>query len=348
MKKPLLGGSRRKKRKIYLLHAEEELLNETVSTRSLSLSELRDMRKDFSRHPGEHIISWLLRCWDNGASSLELEGREARQLGSISREGSIDKAVGKGTQALSLWRQLLSGVKERYPFKEDVMCHPGKWATMERGIQYLRELAVLEIIYDDLDNDQLPKDPDEVRCTRQMWRKFVRSAPSSYANSLAVMTWKDGEEETVDELAGRLRQYEESLSSSLRACVSAVEKLSQEFQQFKADMSHSPPVRANISAIRSKRFPAQERWYTRRGTLWFTLRDQGEDMREWDGKPTSALEARVRELRGKTIANRSSPRKIVAPVSNRQSRRNSFSSDPLEGTSHAYLKEMNNEYCGQD
>ena len=69
---------------------------------------------------------------------MEVEGREAKQLGSLSREGGIDKAIGKKTQALSLWRRLLSGVRERYPFKEDVVCHPGKWTTMERGIQYLK------------------------------------------------------------------------------------------------------------------------------------------------------------------------------------------------------------------
>ena len=53
------------------------------------------MWKDFSRHPGEHIATWLLRCWDNGASSLELEGKEAKQLGSLARDGGIDKAIGK-------------------------------------------------------------------------------------------------------------------------------------------------------------------------------------------------------------------------------------------------------------
>ncbi|GAB0207174.1 hypothetical protein GRJ2_003183000 [Grus japonensis] len=142
---------------------EEEPEPEGI-TRSLSLSELRDIRKDFSRLPGEHIITWLLRCWDNGASSLELEGREAKQLGSLSREGGIDKAIGKKAQALSLWRRLLSSVRERYPFSEDVVCRPGKWTTMERGIQYLRELAVREMVYYDLDNAQLPTDPDEVQC----------------------------------------------------------------------------------------------------------------------------------------------------------------------------------------
>ncbi|GAB0208777.1 hypothetical protein GRJ2_003343400 [Grus japonensis] len=192
------------------------------------------MWKDFSRLPGEHIITWLLRCWDNGASSLELEGREAKQLGSLSREGGIDKAIGKKAQAFSLWRQLLSSVRERYPFREDVVCHPGKWTTMERGIQYLRELAVREMVYYDPDNVQLPTDPDEVQCTRPTWRKFVQSAPLPYANSLAVMDWKSEEAPTVDEVAGRIQQYEESLSSSL---VSAMEKLSQDIQQLKEDIS---------------------------------------------------------------------------------------------------------------
>ncbi|KAK4830950.1 hypothetical protein QYF61_014409 [Mycteria americana] len=172
------------------------------------------------------------------------------------------------------------------------------------------------------------------------------------------MTWKDREEQMVDELAGKLRQYKESLSSSLRACVSAVEKLpdmlaeklSREFQQFKEDTSCShllsqmdyqdgsqcglrlvwggeehtaTPVRTSISAIRSQRPSAQERGcsgYTPRATLWFYLRDHGEDMRKWDGKPTSALEARVRELQGKPVTQAGSSRKIAAPVSSGQGR----------------------------
>ncbi|GAB0210356.1 hypothetical protein GRJ2_003501400 [Grus japonensis] len=39
---------------------QEEEPEPEVITRSLSLSELRDMRKDFSHLPGEHIITWLL------------------------------------------------------------------------------------------------------------------------------------------------------------------------------------------------------------------------------------------------------------------------------------------------
>jgi len=286
-----------------------------IITWSLSLGELRDMQKDFSRHPGEHIVTWLLRCWDNGASSLELEGKEAKQLGSLARDGGIDKAIGKKEQVLSLWRRLLSGVRERYINSDDFVCYPDKWTNMERGIQYLRELVVRELVYNEPHDDQLPTDPDEVQCTASMCRKFVRSAPSSYVNSLAVVNWKDKEVSTVDEVAVRLRQYEESVSSSL---VSTVEKLSREVRQIKENISYSPPVWASVSAIWGKGFSAQEteyRGYTPRGTLWFYLCDHGEDMRKWDGKPTSSLEASVRELRGKTITKGDSVRKNAAPVS---------------------------------
>jgi len=64
-------------------------------------------------------------------------------------------------------------------------------------------------------------------------------------------------------------------------------------------MSYSPPVRATVLTIRGKRSSAQEReyrGYTPWGTLWFYLYDNRKDMRKWDGKPTSTLEARVREL----------------------------------------------------
>jgi len=104
---------------------------------------------------------------------------------------------------------------------------------MERGIQYLRKLAVRELVYNDTDYEQLPKDPGEVQCTQHMWRKFVWSAPSSYANSLAVVDWKGKEAPIVDEVADQLRQYYESLSSSL---VSAVEKLAQEVRQIKENI----------------------------------------------------------------------------------------------------------------
>ncbi|KAK4810757.1 hypothetical protein QYF61_007731 [Mycteria americana] len=217
-------------------------------------------------------------------------------------------------------------MKERYRFKEDVVYRSGKWTTMERGIQYLRELAVLEVVYSDLNNEQLSKDP---------W-----PSPGHTTHVAEV----DGDGPTVDEVASQLWEYEESISSSL---LSAVEKLSWEFQRLKEDMSYSPPVETSVSAIRSQRSSAQERGYrgyTPRGTLWFYLHDHGEDMRKWDGKPTSTLEARVHELQGKTITKGGSSRKIAAPVSSgqfpRQSKRADLTPDLNEGAPDTYVQEV--------
>ena len=46
---------------------------------------------------------------------------------------------------------------------------------MEGGIQYLRELAMLNVIYSNLDDNWAYKDLDEV--TWAMWQKFVWTTP---------------------------------------------------------------------------------------------------------------------------------------------------------------------------
>jgi len=60
-------------------------------------------------------------------------------------------------------------------------------------------LAMRELVYYDPDNEQLPTDTDEVQCTQHLWRKFVRSTPSSYASSLAIIDWKGEENHRIIE-----------------------------------------------------------------------------------------------------------------------------------------------------
>jgi len=103
---------------------------------------------------------------------------------------------------LGHWKQLLSAVNNRYLFKEDITCHPGKWTTMERAIQYLREISVQELIYYAMENLQSPIDSGEIQCIWPMWWKSVQHAPSSYINSLAKMGWKAEEVPVVNEVAG--------------------------------------------------------------------------------------------------------------------------------------------------
>ncbi|RMB93680.1 hypothetical protein DUI87_29910 [Hirundo rustica rustica] len=172
-------------------HPAEETEPEII-TRSLSLGELRDLRREFTRQTNESILTWLLRIWDAAANDTILDGSEARQLGSLSRDVVIDQGIGRTQQTLSLWRQLLTSVRDRYLCKEDLQVHQGKWSTMEQGTRCLRELAVLEIIFSE--DERFPKSPDDVQCTSQMWLRFARLGPEMYSRYLAMLQWREGED----------------------------------------------------------------------------------------------------------------------------------------------------------
>ena len=75
-------------------------------------------------------------------------------------------------------------------------------------------------------------------------------------------------------------------------------------------------------------------------------------MRKWDGEPTSALAAWVRELWKDTATRKGVPRRIAAPVSvgqsPRGSRRYSITPDPDKETSASHLEELIDRYSDQD
>ena len=66
----------------------------------------------------------------------------------------------------------------------------------EAGIQYLRELAVVEMLYNDnFDPNDLNDfhDSDNVRCSKIMWRKLTQAAPVMFASTLGAKKKKEGE-----------------------------------------------------------------------------------------------------------------------------------------------------------
>ena len=120
----------------------------TIIDRSFKLSEIRDLRKDFTRQPKENMVTWLLRCWDNGANSAWLDGSEARQLGSISKDSCMDRGIGTCQNwSYTLWKWMLIAVRDRFPFKRDLEPEKKKWTDIEKGIQFLRESALVEMLY---------------------------------------------------------------------------------------------------------------------------------------------------------------------------------------------------------
>ncbi|KAK4806857.1 hypothetical protein QYF61_012578 [Mycteria americana] len=187
-----------------------EIRQEAETTWSMTSSELRDMQKDYSRQRGEQIAAWLLRCWHSGANSQQLEA-PFKCEGRVSIQGRCYELPRK-----------VDYRRRRHPVPE-------------------RELVVLEVIYSDLDNDEVSKDPDYILCTRAMWRKVIQSAPTSYSNRLATMCCPDTP--TVERTCSWLQNFEENLcpSLSLRASALAVRG---------ALRSQSPPA-----PVRGKREP---------------------------------------------------------------------------------------------
>lgn len=127
------------------------------------MTEIHGSRKEFIQHPNKTIVTSLLRCWDNGASGVLLDFNEACQLGSIAWDSTIDRGISRClNRVATLWEWVLLAVKERYPFKDDLEPVMKKWNTVEKGIQYLRETALVEMLYDPMfvsNNPRQDRDP---------------------------------------------------------------------------------------------------------------------------------------------------------------------------------------------
>ncbi|RMB89415.1 hypothetical protein DUI87_34206 [Hirundo rustica rustica] len=228
-------------------------------------------------------------------------------------------------------------VRERFVHRDRMQEHHHRmrWKTLEEGIQQLREVAVLEVLFGR--GGQHDNDPDKVKCTGQMLWNLATLGPSQYATYIATIH-PDTNRETVGSVANKLRNYESIICGPMQAQVSAVAKeLREEIREkmeevtekmeevtgkmeemMRRNSSHVAPVRVTGPRVRGQQPPARERGYTPRADLWYFLRDHGEDMGRWDGKPTSALAARVRELKERNTNRGGSTKMKVASTSHDQ------------------------------
>ena len=121
---------------------------------------------------------------------MPLDGNEARQLGDISRDKSIDRGISRCLDgAATLWEQMLIAVRERYSYKDSLKAVMKTWDAIEKGIQYLREIAVVEMLYDPnfVPNDPHQNhDPEGVRMMPDIWQKLTRTAPERYTPTLVA------------------------------------------------------------------------------------------------------------------------------------------------------------------
>ena len=78
----------------------------------------------------------------------------------------------------------ISHIKEKYSFRDYLIAGIKKWTTMEKGIHYLRQFSVVEILRDPTfipDDPHQEHDPERVRCTL-----CVRNSQELHQKSMLV------------------------------------------------------------------------------------------------------------------------------------------------------------------
>lgn len=155
------------------------------------MTEIWDLGKDFLQRLNELVVNWLIWCWNTGANSVLLEGWEVQQLGSIAKDSAFDRDVSRCLGgSFTLWKWMLLDIREKYPFKNNLMPELKKWTTMEKGIHYLRECTVVEMLYDPMfvpDDPHIKHDRERVRCTSSMWQRFTRTVQENHTSTLTGM-----------------------------------------------------------------------------------------------------------------------------------------------------------------
>ncbi|NXB75086.1 DZIP3 ligase, partial [Donacobius atricapilla] len=157
-----------------------------------SQRKLQEIRRHFTRPPGQSILLWLYHCWCSGADvDVFLDSHDAKQLGSLSCKAAIDSRIGRRTGTLSLWMRLVSSVREAYTVHE-LLVYRDRWNTKLEGVQYLTELTMADILFGKSRNQHYLHNPDRAYCTWQILQEVKMSAPPPYAKALASITWKRG------------------------------------------------------------------------------------------------------------------------------------------------------------
>ncbi|RMB96455.1 hypothetical protein DUI87_27130 [Hirundo rustica rustica] len=165
-----------------------------------------------------------------------------------------------------------------------------QWKTIEQGIQRLREIAVAEIVFSD---DINTRNPDLVPCTPVMWRKLVRLGPQKYSSALAIMK-QDKTEETVLNIAKKLRTYADAVHGPTHARIAALEtrmrkledKIEENHKELKQDILQISAVQVKGSGTTRKRSLDKEGKGIPQAKLWsFLQADVSLTENEWKRHP---------------------------------------------------------------
>ena len=142
-----------------------------------------DMVQRFQQRPKESVPTWLLRLWDSGAESVMLSGPEIPQLATMTVHPALRQRLYTGVQFPyenhSMVNWLMAACHVVWPNKSDIPLNSGLWSTMEDLQNYICELGIREVIYEDSFEG-----PDMVKFSAGMRDLILQQAPSHLYGTL--------------------------------------------------------------------------------------------------------------------------------------------------------------------
>ncbi|XP_030420935.1 Friend virus susceptibility protein 1-like [Gopherus evgoodei] len=182
--------------------------------RSYKTSELQEIVKSFRQEPGEGVLSWLVRVWDNAGNTVLLLYYELRQLGLMAQDAQVraemstlgPPAEGQ-PESPSLYRWLAEAVGVAYPSVGELEALVSPWKMISEGIQALRQLGIAWAV-----STGGTEGPNDMLVSKSMKVAFIRTAPDELKPSLlAVVMAADGR---AGELAATLMQLGTALAGA--------------------------------------------------------------------------------------------------------------------------------------
>uniref|UniRef100_A0A452IMX4 Uncharacterized protein n=1 Tax=Gopherus agassizii TaxID=38772 RepID=A0A452IMX4_9SAUR len=238
--------------------------------------ELQEIMKTFHQEPGEGILSWLVRVWDNAGNMVLLLHYELRRLGVMAHDSQVRAELadlpapkpGEDEQP-SLYRWLTAALGNAYPSVGELEAQVKPWKMVGKRIQVLRQLGMAWAVA-----TGGTEGPDDVQITKSTKSTLLRTAPDELKPSLlAVVMAADGR---VGDLATTLMQLGTALAGARPRAVRAAK---------------GQPSKRQAGRGQDKgeiRVP--------RRVLWSDLLQAGVPREEIDGKPMADLHKRWMQL----------------------------------------------------
>uniref|UniRef100_A0A670ZEH1 Uncharacterized protein n=1 Tax=Pseudonaja textilis TaxID=8673 RepID=A0A670ZEH1_PSETE len=149
-----------------------------------SALELADMFMTNRQKPGERLSQWLVRMWDQGATSLHLTGKELVKLGALSEDTLINQYLSSRNvaDAGSLFDWCILAIQYKYPAAMNWEEQMPLWDSTAEATGQLREMAMQEAVY-----EAKFMGPDTQCLTDGMKDRLIKRAPSYLHGTLLTL-----------------------------------------------------------------------------------------------------------------------------------------------------------------